>query len=956
MKLKNTLRQESSVFRLLMLIGVLMTFSFVSVAQTDDDEENKKEEKVRIVGSRISRIDAEPVAPVARLTRESLEMTGFTTVGDALRAVPSNSGQSLTPEDSSNSFTPGISTFNLRGLGNGNTLVLINGRRAVPFAQPGFDGFQTVFDFNSMPIQAIEEIQILKDGGSAIYGSDAVAGVINIEFAKDFEGMSTQLSYGNMEEASAAEYSAFFVLGTSTAKTSFIFTADYFSKEAVYAKDLPFTANADTRPAEAQGTSDFFTVDDEGERITGVDWRSSRPYPARFVHPTLGGQWTFPSPMEYQDPNSAVQPDSATGYGYYNYQQDVIWTPKYEIYGFYGSATHQITDTLRFIAEASFRRVESFNQAAPAPLTSADPGDGNIRIPLSQTEVVEGDTLLEVGDPNNPYDEPAVYRNIPGVHIMPAENPYNPFGQDIQLVSWRLKNGLPRTNEVTVDYPRIVVGLEGEIGFDFEWSTDVIWSRSSYENVGIAAFDNLVQLALRGVVNPSTGETEYANPFGPEPEYVGTYYTRRNPNVSYFDFLVWEGQLTGRLFDLPAGEVDIATGFEYREEDLDVIVTTDNETGNVVGGSEGFGYSGGREVLSLYAELDIPITSQLEAQVAARYEDYSDFGNTTKPKFALKYRPFDWLLLRGSFSQAFRAPPLATLHSAGTVTFSGTGYLDPKRAGDAPDSIKQVTPGNPDLQPEETDVYYGGIVLEMGEMWHRLDGLTIGADYFEFHQQDLLSQDSAATILANEDTAGYIGGTVVRRSLIPGDVNPLTNEPYTVGVIDHITQPFFNADEYTYRGLDFNISYDWETENFGDFRARLESTYLFESRFVTIDQTTGDSYDYGNLVGKWDGLGPRVRANLTLAWNRGDWASSVMVYYISGLDYATWPAPDLPGVYRVNPQVSYKGLWGTKITVGVRNLFNEDPEKDITQQNGGVLAGVYPWEKRFWYFRISKDF
>ena len=940
---------------MIMLIGLLVAFSFNSFAQTDD-EEDEKVEKVRIVGSRISRIDAEPIAPVARLTRESLEMTGFSTVGDALRAVPSNSGQSLTPEDSSSSFTPGVSTFNLRGLGNGNTLVLINGRRAVPFAQPGFDGFQTVFDFNSMPIQAIEEIQILKDGGSAIYGSDAVAGVINIEFAKDFEGLSTQLSYGNMEEASAAEYAAFFVLGTSTAKTSFIFTADYMSKEAVYSRDLPYTANADTRPAEAQGTNIYYTTDDAGELITGVDWRSSRPYPARFVHPTLGGQWTFLNPVEHQNPDDAVAPDRASGAGYYNYQEDTIWTPEQEVYGFYGNATHQITDTLRFIAEASFRQVQSFNQSAPAPVTASDPGDGNMRIPLSQTSIEEGDLLLEVGDPNNPYSEQAVYRNIPGVHVMPAENPYNPFGQDLQLVSWRLVNGTARTNDVTVTYPRLVAGLEGEIGFDFEWSTDVIWSRSSYQNSGVSAFDDLVQLALRGVINPSTGVIEYANPFGPEPDYVGTYYTRSNPNPSYFDFLVWEGQLTGRLFDLPAGEVNIATGFEYREEDLDVVKTVANETGNIVGGSEGFGYKGDRDVLSLYAELDVPITSQLEAQVAVRYEDYSDFGDTTKPKVALKYKPLDWLLLRASFSQSFRAPPLATLHSAGTVTFTGSGVLDPKRPGDALDSMKQITPGNPDLQPEETDVIYAGIVLDFGEMWSRLDGLSIGADYFEFQQQDLLSQSATQTIVNNEDTPGFKGGIVVRRPLIPGDVDPESGIPYTVGVIDHITQPFYNADEYTYRGLDININYDWETENFGDFRIRLDSTILLENRLVTIDQVTGESFSDGNLVGQWNGLAPEIRANLNLAWNRGDWASSVIVYYVSGLDYYTWPAPDLSGVFRVNPQVSYKGLWGTRITVGVRNLFNEDPELDITQSNGGVLAGVYPWEKRFWYFRISKDF
>jgi len=153
-----------------------------------------------VTGSRIRRIDAEVVSPVIQIRASEIEKVGFPTLGDIVRALPFNSGQALTPADSGTSFTPGVSTANLRGLGNNQTLVLINGRRAVPYASPGFNGLQTVFDFNSIPQAAIESIEILKDGGSAIYGSDAVAGVINIKLRKDYQGVSATAEFGDYYE------------------------------------------------------------------------------------------------------------------------------------------------------------------------------------------------------------------------------------------------------------------------------------------------------------------------------------------------------------------------------------------------------------------------------------------------------------------------------------------------------------------------------------------------------------------------------------------------------------------------------------------------------------------------------------------------------------------------------------------------------------------------------------
>lgn len=947
------------------LLGSVAISLLAAPLFAQEEEDAQDEEKIRIVGSRISRLDAEPIAPVTRMTAEDLENTGFSTVGDALRAVPFNSGQSLTPDDASNSFTPGASTFNLRGLGNGNTLVLINGVRAVPFSQPGFNGFQSVFDFNSLPVDAIDEIQILKDGGSAIYGSDAVAGVINIELAKDFEGMSAQAYYGNTSGHDSAENKLFFITGTSSAKTSMVTTVDFYSRNSVHSRDLDFTKDADTRPQEYRD-GPWYAYDEDQGLYVGLDWSSSRPLPARFIDPVSGGTRTFLSPSANQNPANAVLPSNVTGAGYYNYQQDVLLFPELKNYGFYTHIEHEVSDTMTAYADLSYRHIDIYNYAAPAPFSEGDNGDGQLRTPLAAGYdtaadpdglIFAGDRVLAIGDPLNPYTTEAILSNVPGGLIMPVENPNNPYDQDIQITRWRLKGGSPRINDIVVNYPRMVAGLKGDIGFTWEWDTYLTYSQSSYENSNPGtAFDDRVQESLRGVVNPATGITEYSNPFGPETDWIGTYYTSTNPTRSQFNMFQASASASGEIFDMPSGAAGFAAGVEFRKESLLDVRTTNNETGNIVGGSEGFGTKGDRDTLSMYAELDIPLLETLDVQIAARHEDYSDFGTTTKPKIAAKWRPLDWLLVRGSHSEAFKAPDLAALYSDGQVSFTSGGVIDPARPNDSAEQIKQLTPGNPDLDPEETTVQYVGLVIETGKLWEKLDKLEFGIDYFKFEQENLLTQSATTTILQNENTAGFKGGTVVRKPVVAGDTDPETGLPYSVGVIEQITKPFYNADEYTYEGMDFDIRYLWETENLGDFRFQVSSTVLLENRQVTVDQVTGDRVDQGNLVGDWSGLAPKWRASGSVAWKREDWAASVYTTWVSGLDYSSWPAPDLPSHQIWNPQVSYSGLWDTKITLGVRNLFDKEPPRDITQTNGGYMSGVYPWEPRFVYLRFDRDF
>jgi len=357
-------------------------------------------------------------------------------------------------------------------------------------------------------------------------------------------------------------------------------------------------------------------------------------------------------------------------------------------------------------------------------------------------------------------------------------------------------------------------------------------------------------------------------------------------------------------------------------------------------------------VTSLYAELSIPLIKNdnlgtLEAQIAARYEDYSDFGTTTKPKLALGYRPFKWLMLRGSYSESFKAPDLAFLYTRGSVSFTGNQILDPRRPDVPSSQIKTLGRGNPALQPEETETKFVGLVLEVPK--GPLKGLTIDVGWWEFAQTNLITRDSAAFTLANELTLP--AGRVVRRALTPAEVAA----GITVGTIDFVATDWINANKVNNQGWDFSLAYNYKTKEWGNFRFGASATYYEDfsrdtvnSLGVTskIDQDGKDSF-------------PLWRGNASIAWNRGDWSASVFFRYIGSYpaEFLTGPGtePDTEEQWTINPQVSWNAPWKTRLTLGVRNVLNDPPPRYLSSQFG-YNNGTNPVEPAFWYVRASREF
>ena len=877
-----------------LLLGGVTAFAqnAAPAAPASESESTTKLEAFSVTGSRIKRIDAETPQPVVRITESDFKATGFSTLGDALRAIPAVAGQSLVATDGGTSFTPGTSSFNLRGLGNNNTLVLINGRRAAPYASAGFNGFQTVFDFNSIPTAAVESIEVLKDGASAIYGSDAVAGVVNVTLKKNYTGLTTEFSYGNTFRTDSNEKSFFAIFGAQGTRSSIVTTVDYQQRASIYGRDLSYTDESDGTP------------------YGGVDQRSTSPVIAGVRGLTgfpqfANGRATFNTPQRTPTVGAAV---NATPL--YNFQEDAGFTPDTRSFGFYTRGTYELTDLVTAFAEVSFRRSETLIDSAPTPYV----------------------TSQELGDAPD------------GTGIFPAHNPYNPFGQAIRDLRWRMRELGNRTQDVTADSPRLVLGLEGKLpGTEWSWDGAVLYSKNTIEHLSVATSDRLVQNAFNGVL--INGVMKYANPFGPNDPDIINYLRFINPNHDEFEVRAADASISGPIFSLPAGEVGLAAGAEIRTERMKNIGTLLNRDGQIVGGSQASDTFGDRRLHSLYAEVSVPVfksatAGSLELQGALRYEDYSDFGETTKPKLAVVYRPIPEIMLRGSYGESFLAPNLAFLYTSQSTSFTAQALPDPLRPTDPNVQIRQVGGGNPNLQPEETEVYYGGVVLQpfarRGQPLFR--DLSFGVEYFQFEQNNLINRLTANNILSN---LGAFGHLVVRNPALPGD---------TVGTISHVLTTWQNLSQGEYKGYDFNVRWVLpKHERFGQFRFDVSATYIHSQAATSA---TGALVD---LDANW-GF-PQWRGTTTLAWSKGDWSSSVYVNYIG--EYSTLGSgftglPDVGEQWVVSPQIAYRGFAKSTITVGIRNVFDRNPPVDPSDSKL-VNENVNYVEPLFAYVRWSKD-
>ena len=634
----------------------------------------------------------------------------------------------------------------------------------------------------------------------------------------------------------------------------------------------------------------------------------------------VGYFYTFENPTSDFSNTSPVM-----GLNKYNYLQDSVLFPSKENYSIYAHVKHNITDYLYSFAEVSFSRNSQVIDSAPAPAS------------------LGGDAGLTSQD----------------VLYLPASNPYNPFDQDIYSGYLRLKSSGNRSSDVTADSPRYIAGLGGQLRGDWTWEAAIMHSASEVTNRGTAGIAPKLQEALLGLTRDSSGDLYYDestaasdrvfyNWFGDNDQDISDYIMGINTTTGEYIVESADFNISGSVFELPAGNVGVSFGGEYREESMDNHKTYLNEQGLLIGGGKGTSSNGSRNVTSLYAEAIVPATTWLELQLAGRWESYSDegYGSTIKPKVGLKIKATDWLAFRASFGESFKAPDLYYLYTASTNSFSSYNVLDPVSGVDK--QVQIVTGGNPDLEPETTDSYYAGFVIEPTKGLFK--GLVFSLDYVRMEQENLLLQLSDVYDLTEFLSGAANGDPLFADKVFRDSDNNLL----------YIRDDYSNIGEAVYSGFDTQLAYTYETENYGTFYSSVSATYTEK-----VEQN-GRKFAGHSGYPHWKGV-------LDLNWQKKDWSVSVHINYIgeqnhvyASKEYSLDASDGFDGMVArlyydiddqivVNPSVSYTGFKNHTITLGVNNVFNSDPP--LYASDGiGYSTGVNYGKPFYWYLRWTMDY
>jgi iron complex outermembrane receptor protein len=866
-----------------LLIGGALASSLAAPAlaqQTTDDPA----ETVIVTGSRIARSsDFTNANPVDVINRDSIDKSGFANLQQLMEKIPSNgSGAFSTRGNNQDSTANGAASISLRGLGADATLVLVNGRRVAisPFAESITTNF---VDINAIPVSAIERVEILKDGASALYGSDAVAGVINIILRKDFEGLELSGSYGSTTESGYDEqnYSAVWGFGGEDSNVTFIF--DYFKNSTLANTERGTLASANQTA------------------LGGQDFRSSRGYPGRFsvVTPT--------APMGELRRDPACPAGSIAGqtcvydFGVWN-----LLVPEAERGGLMMMAHQDFGDGMQLFVELAAQHNKSIAQGAPTPL-----------------------------------DEGALL-TVPITH---PDNPFEPAVSSIAISRYRTVDAGPRQWNIETDNLRGVVGVKGKFS-DWDWEAAVQRARSETDQSGDrdngwVRTDFLQQQINAGAYNPFGG---VQNPQGVIDQITTSLIRRGKSEMTMYD-----ATISGKLFDFRDDAVRMAAGIEYREESV-ADVPDDQFQRGLIFGTESVSASGERDIFSAYVEVAVPLATGLDLTAALRYDDYSDFGNTTNPKLSLRYAPLEELAFRASWGTGFRAPSLAQIGlgpSQESRFFSDSFGCAVNPVYCTSTDFNIVFTGNPDLEAEESESF------NVGVSWQAA-GFSASADYWDITQDNKI--DEAIGFIYQQECNNQASTICVRGA-------PVGTDP--LGPLSQINATFDNINQQSAKGIDLEFGYRFDVGG-GALALGLNYSHLLDFERVEIGPV-GDTVTR-DLTGEYEY--PEDRATLSADWGTDKFGVFAALNYIGSFedlpdsDFNTVPDYELDqrsvgSFTTLNLQGRFNATDSVKLLLSVDNALDEEPPFAVGDGNNdlyGYVQGTHNPRGRFWSARAVFTF
>lgn len=656
----------------------------------------QKVEKIEVTGSNIKRVDTETVAPVQIITREEIQASGRNTIAEVLSGLSISQGNTFNEAGGVNSFAPGASGISLRGLGAKNTLVLINGRRMASygFAQNIRDTF---VDVNAIPASAVDRVEILKAGASHIYGSDAIAGVINVILRKDFQGLEVSAGGGTSTEGGANEYRASLAAGVGDLgrnKYNVLVSADYFKRDLLMQTERKYTKDNDWRNEVA---GDFSRPGIAVYIPFGA--AAAAPNPNRIAMPGCTGEVLTVqqiNPFTTLRGNNCVQ----------NFAQWNTLNPRTERAGILVRGTLDISPTLQGFAEAGYSTSKSFQKFQPPFIGTA-----------------------------NTFFNPATGLPATVLGLIPANSPYAyrlngvATAAQFQYVFTELGG---RDSDLINDTSRFLAGLKGTFGA-WDWEAGAAVAKNKITSKG---YNTLLSAPVIAVLNNNT--YNYFNRLDPANAAVVRGLTTTVTRGATSKLEAVDFKASTELMQTKNGPIGFAIGAETRKESMADNPDKQSRDGSIFGSGSVL-VDGERRNTSIFAEINGKLFKDLELQAAVRHEKYSDFGNKTVPGVGAKWAVSQDFLMRATYSKGFRAPTLPENSKSNAIFF--TTITDPILRETYQTSGSQVGAG--DLKPETSDNY------NWGAIWEPTKDTSIGIDFYRIKQKDIVGVDSFTTILNN---------------------------------------------------------------------------------------------------------------------------------------------------------------------------------------------------------------
>jgi iron complex outermembrane receptor protein len=893
-----------------------------------------KMERVVVTGSSIKRIDGETALPVQILKREDIERVGASSTEELVKQLSSlsSAGSATTVANASGFGGGNIATVSLRGLGGGRTLVLVNGRRVSVYGGGSAGSAGSSVDINSIPLSAIERVEVLKDGASAVYGSDAIAGVVNFILRKDFTGVEVSGTYG---QPSAS--------GPGKDKKASLFAG--FGRLAEDGYNVTFGANV-------QKTAPIFGVDRPYANRLNVaennDVLSSITFPANV---TLYGSGVLKNPaLPNCGPVSQVSPFATTRCSYDN-SPFISLQPEFQKASVMANGRLTLSPNAEAYFETSYtnNKVTSTTQQVPiaynAITTATNPYVPAYKLLIAQYPALATKPASALGGfvlvPTSPY-YPKDFAAANGMAGMPL------------LLNYRdVANG-PRQTRDNAENARFMTGVRGSwSGWDLD--SALLYSESKVNEellVGYAQYSKVLPILNSGLINPF-GETADKNALAAAQaaEFRGTSYTTKTSTTS----LDLKG--SRELFSLSNGPVALALGAELRQEKFNYNPSVAIQTGDIAGlGGNAFPVTGVRRVSSAYAEVSAPLARKLDLDLAARYDNYQGVGDTVNPKASIRWQPTSTFLLRSSVGSGFRAPSLTDLYTSQATSVTANGTRDPIRCpdiktgapGDCNFQFTTITGGNPNLQPEKSLSYTFGVLFEP------IKELSLSLDAFRVNLKNAIVVGglSSTYFLANAERAKQYEAFIRR--------GPADGNASGVGPITGILQTNANLFKTQLAGVDVDAKYGLRMGSGDRLTVRMSGTYL--SKYDVQGPSGAYTSALDTALNAGGGVVLRWKHNASIAYEMGPFAASLSQNYQKGYTDVLGnraPAGSTPrkvAAYQTfDTQLAYNGFKSTKLAVGVKNLTDRIPPYTNLTSNflGGYDVSYGDPRGRFVYVTAS---